>query len=340
MDNTSLIKIDKRRFNIVKIILILVVFVILFWFFAITIVSSMVKNKIAKIEVENLDINQIGINNNLYDELYGAISKEEFDSIINIVLLIVDKKKSNTVMIATVNQTKHTIKLISVPADTYVSVKEHDKMSISDVYTYGQETLMLNTINTNFGLNISKYVTVNFEEMKDVINEINGIELNITQEEMEYINANSDELYKEEGKETKLLNNFGEVTLDGEQALIYSRYINIDEEITGKNRQLDVIISLGMKIGKVGTSEIWRISDSIFSKLKTNLNIKNFKKEAEKILSYSSQYISSFVLLQIPSTEEKYGNGKKEEIDGKYYFVVNLDETKEASKNKIYIENN
>ena len=58
MNNVSLIKVEEKKFNIWKIILIIVLTIVLIWFIAVTVISSMVKNKINKIEISNLDINQ------------------------------------------------------------------------------------------------------------------------------------------------------------------------------------------------------------------------------------------------------------------------------------------
>ena len=127
MNNVSLIKVEEKKFNIWKIILIIVLTIVLIWFIAVTVISSMVKNKINKIEISNLDINQLGINNNIYDELSDSISKEEFDSIKNIAVFGIDEDKSNTIIIMSINQTKHTVKLISIPKDTYVSFDGQNK---------------------------------------------------------------------------------------------------------------------------------------------------------------------------------------------------------------------
>ncbi len=338
MNNVSLIKVEEKKFNIWKIILIIVLTIVLIWFIAVTVISSMVKNKINKIEISNLDINQLGINNNIYDELSDSISKEEFDSIKNIAVFGIDEDKSNTIIIMSINQTKHTVKLISIPKDTYVSFDGQNKTSLNNVYKYGQETLLINTINKNFGLNISKYITINFKGLTDIINEIEGIEIDINQEEMEYINNNSDKEYNEKGKEKKILNNYGKVMLDGEQSLVYSRYSNTDKDALEKNRQIEVVVAIVEKIVKLGTNKIWDLSDSVLSQIKINIDINKSVETIEKILSYSSEYINSFDFIQIPSTEDEYGSGKYEEINGEYYYVADLEKAKEMFKNEIYSE--
>ena len=88
-------------------------------------------------------------------------------------------------------------------------------------------------------------------------------------------------------------------------------------------------------MAKLGTNKIWSISDNILSKIKTNIDIKKSIDTVEKVLSYSSEYLNNFNFIQIPS--EEYGSGKKEEIDGKYYFVADLDKVKDILKEKIYI---
>ena len=336
MDNLQKKK-ENKNINIGKKILLIILAFILIWFTTVTVISSMMKSKLAKIEIEQLDENQLGINDNIYNEVSTVVTEKEFDSIKNIALFGIDEGRSDTIIIASINQTKHMVKLISIPRDTYVSVEGHGKTKLNHAYAYGKETLALNTINTNFGLNISEYITINFEGLINVINKIGGIELDITKEEMDYINNTSGEEYSISGKEKKILDGYGKVMLDGEQALTHSRNRTIGHDFAREERQRKVIMAVFEKISKLGVNKIWTISDSILSEIKTNLNIEDSIEMVKKALSYSSEYLNNFVSLQIPSGEEKYGNGKGEKINGIYYYVADLEKVREALKEEIYI---
>ena len=116
-----------------------------------------------------------------------------------------DYKLADTIMVVSYNPKTQEASLMSIPRDTYVSVAGHGKTKINHAYAYGKEQLALKTINSNFGLNISEYVTINFKGLINVINKIGGIELNISKAEKDYINEFVHESYELTGKPVQLL---------------------------------------------------------------------------------------------------------------------------------------
>ena len=295
---------------------------------------GMVATKIGKINFSELDESQLGLNNDLYNEVSGSISREEFESIKNVALFGVDGGRSDTIIIASINQTNHTIKLISIPRDTYVQVDGHGKTKINHSYAYGKEQLALKTINSNFGLNISEYVTINFEGLINVINKIGGIELTITKAEKDYINEFVHESYALTGKPTQLLNSYGKVKLTGEQALTHARNRTVGNDFDREERQRDVITAAMSKVTDMSLSEMWDISDSILAEVKTNLDVSECMGIAANVLSNSSTYLSSITSRQVPSETD----GKGQKIDGVYYFVCDLEKASQTFKDTIYGE--
>ena len=129
-------KIGKGKKIAIIIISILLIFAIIFG--TLVYIAS---STLGKVGFEKLDESQLGLNNDLYHEVSNNVSKKEFDSIKNIALFGIDGGRSDTIMIASINQTDHTIKLISMPRDTYVKVEGHGKTKINHAYAYGKETL-------------------------------------------------------------------------------------------------------------------------------------------------------------------------------------------------------
>lgn len=318
---------------IVSILVILLIFAIIFG-----ILLYFAASTLGKIGFEGLDESQLGLNDDLYNEVSGSISKAEFNSIKNIALFGIDGGRSDTIIIASINQTDHTIKLISIPRDTYVSVEGHGKTKINHAYAYGKEQLALKTINSNFGLNISEYVTINFKGLINIINKLGGIELEITKAEMEYINKYVSESYQLTGKKVQTLSSYGKVTLTGEQALTHARNRTIGNDFYREERQRDVITAVMNKVSTMSLTKILGLSDSILSEVKTNLDINESIGILTSALSNSSEYMNSVTSKQIPSEEAGNGSGKGQKISGIYYFVTDLEEAKTAFKNAIYGE--
>lgn len=315
------------------IISILLIFAIIFG-----VLLYIASTTLGKIGFESLDESQLGLNNDLYNEVSNSVSQAEFNSIKNVALFGIDGGRSDTIIIASINQTAHTIKLISIPRDTYVSVEGHGKTKINHAYAYGKETLALKTINENFGLNISEYITINFKGLINIINKLGGIQLEITKAEMDYINQNVSDSYKLTGRTVQKLSSYGKVTLNGEQALTHSRNRTIGNDFYREERQRDVITAVMNKVSKMSLTQIWGLSDSILSEVKTNLDITECMGLLTSALSNSSEYMNNIISKQIPSEEEGNGSGKGQMISGVYYFVSDLDEASQAFKDTIYGE--
>lgn len=327
-------KLGKGKKIAIIIISILLVFAIIFG-----ILLYFASSILGKIGYESLDETQLGLNNDLYNEVSGSVSEEEFNNIKNIAIFGIDTGRSDTIIIASINQNNHTIKLISIPRDTYVSVEGHGKTKINHAYAYGKETLALKTINENFGLNISEYVTINFKGLINIINKLGGIQLEITKAEMDYINQNVSMSYEISGKSNiEKLSSYGKVTLNGEQALTHSRNRTIGNDFYREERQRDVITAVMNKVSKMSLTQIWGLSDSILSEVKTNLDITECMGILTSALSHSSEYMNNIISKQIPSYEEGNGSGKGQMISGVYYFVSDLDEASQAFKDTIYGE--
>lgn len=297
--------------------------------------TGMVAGKISKINFDKLDKGDLDVNEDLYTEVSDNVSKEEFEKIKNVVLFGIDGGRSDAIMIASINQVDKTIKLISIPRDTYVSVAGHGKTKINHAYAYGKEQLALKTINSNFGLNISEYVTINFKGLINVINKIGGIELNISKAEKDYINEFVHESYELTRKPVQLLSSYGKVKLTGEQALTHSRNRTIGNDFTREERQRDVLTAVMNKVSTMSITQLWSLSDSVLSEVKTNLNVSECMGIASDVLGNTSSYLNNIVSKQIPSEDD---GGKGDNINGIYYYVCDLQKASKSMKNIIYGE--
>lgn len=335
---TEKIEKTKQKMSITKKVIISILAILLIFGLIFGTLIYIASSTLGKIGFEDLDETQLGLNNDLYNEVADNVTEKEFNSIKNVALFGIDGGRSDTIIIASINQTDHTIKLISIPRDTYVSVTGFGKTKINHSYAYGKEQLALQTINSNFGLNISEYVTINFKGLINIINKLGGVELEITKAEMEYINQNVSESYKLTGKTVQKLSSYGKVKLNGEQALTHSRNRTVGNDFYREERQRDVITAVMNKVSKMGVSKILGLSDSILSEVKTNLNITECMGLLTDALGNSGEYMSNIISKQIPSSEKGNGSGVGKKIDGIYYFVPDLEETKEAFKNAIYGE--
>jgi PBP5 synthesis regulator protein len=293
-------------------------------------------SKLSNVAFEEIDKDDLAVNENLYDDVKNKveneISEEEFKDVVNFVLFGVDTKdidgfdsgRSDTIIIASINPMKKSLKLISIPRDTYVNVPGYGKTKINHAYAYGKEQLSIKTINSNFGLNLTEYATIDFSGLINIIDEVGGINLTISDEEMNFIN-NSINVKKK-------LTHSGNVLLNGEQALVHSRNRTVGNDFTRASRQRDVIEALINKIATLDIDKILDLSDTFLKEVRTNINITKYIGLLTSVVSNKNEYLNNITSVQIPSTE--YASGQM--IDGIYYFVSDLEKAKSEMYKYIY----
>ena len=322
-----------KKGKIIKIILLTIIVLIII---AAIVAGTFIHGKLSKINFQEIDENNIGINENMYSETEG-LTQKEYDQVINIMLLGSDSKNmdntyagnSDAMIIISINPKYKSIKLISIPRDTAANIEGMDhRYKINNAFATGKEELALKTVNTTFGLNLKEYVTINISSMYDIINELGGVEVNVTQDEMKWVNEYVDMFYKFSGKPTQKLTTYGKVTLTGEQAASY-----VKERMSGTNkkdgehgdygrtrRQRDVFISMMNKIASKDPKEISRIVDLILSQVTTNIDVSKYTTMLPNFISNKDEYLNNITSVMLPALD--YSN---EIFENGAYLYVNFE---------------
>ena len=180
-----------------------------------------------KIEYEQMDETEAGINKDIDTEKLELL-KEGY---MTIALFGLDNRSSNnydsgnsdTIMIANIdNQTKQ-VKLVSVYRDTYLNIGNGKLSKANAAYAHGGATQAVQMLNSNLDLAIREYVCVDWAALVQAIDALGGIDLEITQAEMNSINKYLHDVDKVTGLNTSLVTQYGNVHLDGSQATTYAR---------------------------------------------------------------------------------------------------------------------
>ena len=166
--------------------------------------------------------------------------------------------RSDCIIIASLNNTTKEVKLISVYRDTYVNIEGYGLDKITHAYSYGEAPLAIKTLNTNLDLNIKEFVTVNFDAVKEIVDNIGGISMNITQEEVSHIPG---------------ISKAGTYNLTGEQALAYSRIrYATGGDYKRTERMRDVLTAVMNKIKTFDISRLNSFIDFVLPKIYTNIS--------------------------------------------------------------------
>ena len=249
------------------IILILVIILVIVAGIAFAFISS----KLGKMKQVDLDETNLGISSQV---------EENLSEYRNIALFGVDSRdsslgegnRSDCIIIASINNTTKEVKLISVYRDTYVNIEGHGLDKITHAYSYGEAPLAIKTLNENFDLNIEEFATVNFDSVAEAVNALGGITINVTNEELNYINDYIEETSSVTGISSEKLTSAGSQTLDGVQAVAYSRIrYTSGGDYKRTERMRTIIEAMIEKFKTKSISEMNQIIDQILPEVYTNI---------------------------------------------------------------------
>lgn len=233
--------------------------------------------------VDNGDFTEIKDNQELDKELdigspkeapFTVIGKNEPDDpleeyeisegIINILLIGIDKQgtngygRSDCIMVASINTEDSTIKLASILRDNYVEIPGHGNNKINAAYAWGGPDLLISTIEKNLGLELDKYIYIDFDEFSKIMDIVGGVEIKLSEKEYEKV-------FFKQGKA-------GKYHLDGKHALRYVRIRKIDSDFQRTERQRKVMMKVFKNMKQKDKAELFGIMKEILPFLNTNLS--------------------------------------------------------------------
>lgn len=258
-----------RTFGKVMLIIILLLVILLgiaagvgFWY---------VQDKLGKLNYENINEEDISVTTGIDQQLkgYRTIAIFGVDSRSN---ELVKGTRSDSIILATIDEKKKEVKLTSVYRDTYLEITGRNLDKVTHAYAYGGATLAMSTLNTNLDLNITEFVTVNFDSVAEIVNAVGGVKMNITSEELKYINSYIDETSRVTGIASNHITTAGTQNLDGVQAVAYGRIrYTAGGDYKRTERMRDVMMAVFDKVKTLGISQLNKLADTLLPKLYTNI---------------------------------------------------------------------
>lgn len=236
---------------------------------------TFVNGKIGKMQKENIDTTAVGISEETKQELKGYR---------NIALLGIDSRaddyglgnRSDCMMIASINQETNEIKLISVYRDTYVYVMENGTKrldKITHAYSYGGAQNTLKSLNEAMDLNITEFVTVNFDAVIAAVDSLGGVYIDIDESEIKYVNDYIDATSESSGVKSSHITYAGRQKLDGVQAVSYTRVrYTAGGDYKRTERMRTVVEAMLSKAKTLNVGQLNSFADTILPKIRTNIS--------------------------------------------------------------------
>ena len=245
-----------------------------------------------------------------------------------------ERGRSDSMILASINKKTRELTLTSFLRDSYVYIDdEYGYGKLNAAYSYGGAGLLMDTIESNYGVRIDDYILISFAACANVIDAVGGVKLDLSDEEADAVNeiliSEVNELMGDD-RNDDLLDCGGKQKLDGKQALSYSRirYVgNADFERASRQR---TVMTQVLKKAAVNPVAMARIFVTALPELSTNLSVGK---------SYGYTLRAPFLLIgyqlktqQIPVDDTFYGD----DVDGESVLRVDCDANRQVLKDTIY----
>ena len=212
---------------------------------------------------------------------YDIISSSD---VTNILLLGVDDRddgysaRTDTMLLVSICNKTNKIYLTSFMRDTWVYIPGYGYSRMNAANAWGGPQLVMDTIEENFKIHVDRYVMVNFMTFVDVVNSVGGVEVEVTDAEVGYLNeyvrtyrAEFEDYEEQVPGGVERITGAGTYNMNGVQALAYCRIRYVGDDFERTNRQRKVIGAIFTKAKGLNLAEISGMVEVLFPQVMTNI---------------------------------------------------------------------
>lgn len=225
-----------------------------------------------------------------------------------------DHSRSDALILATLNNETKTVKILSIPRDSYVYIPyvgHNDK--ITHAHAFGGTLATIETVEELFDIPVDYYVRMNFNAFIDVVDSLGGIDVDVDIPYAFYERDENDKktIYLEPGYQH----------LNGSEALALARTRKHDSDIMRGKRQQDIIKAIAQKATSVTSiTKYDDVIDAISNNMKTDMTFSEMK----TFINYFSE--------GVPEIESLSLEGSDDTSSGTYYYQLNEESINEISQ--------
>ncbi len=236
---------------------------------------------------ENIDLSKMS------DTFKNALHE---DGVYNILLVGVEAIGNNSVasgrtdsiMIATINTKQKTLGLTSIMRDSYVTIPGYYDTKINAAFGHGGIELLYETIAYNYNLRLDGSAIVSFKTFQKIIDELGGIDIEITPAEAQYLNT-TNYVSKKSNRTLKP----GMNHMNGNQALGYARVryrATLDgsvDDFGRTSRHRRVMGAIFKEVKKSNPITLVKLLDTVFSQVQTDIKKSNASSYLAEVMELS-----------------------------------------------------
>ena len=274
--------------------------------------------KLGKMNFTDLDFSKIGVNTGVSDNnvmkgytTIGLIGLDGRDGELK------TGARSDTMIIASINNDTKKVKLVSVYRDTYLRTGEDSEGNgqynkANAAYAKGGPEQFLSMLNTNLDLNVTDFVSVDFQAVAEAVELLGGIDVELKEEEVVHLNNYCVETSKVTGMDyTPLEEKAGVHHLNGVQTVSYARIrYTSGNDFRRAARQREVIYKIVEKAKNSDIATLSKILDKVFPKVYTSFTKAEILQMGMSMMSYDIEDQTGFPF------DHLYGERVKDAMGG------------------------
>lgn len=274
--------------------------------------------KLGKMNFTDLDFSKIDVNTGVSDNnvmkgytTIGLIGLDGRDGKLK------SGVRSDTMIIASINNDTKKVKLVSVYRDTYLRIGEDSEGNgqynkANAAYAKGGPEQFLSMLNTNLDLNVTDFVSVDFQAVAEAVELLGGIDVELKEEEVVHLNNYCVETSKVTGMDyTPLEEKAGVHHLNGVQTVSYARIrYTSGNDFRRAARQREVIYKIVEKAKNSDIATLSKILDKVFPKVYTSFTKAEILQMGMSMMSYDIEDQTGFPF------DHLYGERVKDAMGG------------------------
>ena len=198
--------------------------------------------------------------------------------------------RSDTIMIASINQDTGECKLVSVFRDTYLNLSNDSYNKCNAAYAKGGPEMAINMLNMNLDLNITDFVTVGFAGLTDTIDALGGVYIDVDNAEIGHLNNYQLCIAEDLKRSYRPVESTGYQLLDGLQATGYCRIrYTAGDDFKRAERQREVLSAVADQAKKASLPQLTETANAVFDEVYTSLDLTEIVEMLGNVTNY---YIS------------------------------------------------
>ena len=313
-------------------------------------VYGQIDTRLNKIETPQLDESKI-VTNVTAPQMTGYTTYALFGIDARSRNAALTAQNSDTIIIASINNDTKEVKLASVYRDTLLDIGNDTYTKANAAYAYGGPEQAISMLNTMLDLNITDYVTVNFNAMVSAIDALGGLDIPLSYAEMVFMNDYCVETSAETGKsytpvelpdpkpenEEEIL---GTYHLNGVQSVSYCRIRYTASMDMGRTeRQRRVIGMMVDKAKAAGIATIFNIMDEVFPMISTSVSKTEILNLIPSLMGYNiadtTGFPSKYKLADVKNASMVVADTLEENVKELHKFLYGSDENYQPSQNIV-----